>query len=141
MEQVEFLNIWRQSVGSIEQRQVPLARMSETAWLNAEPELAAGIEKRRRETAGRQAVFVQDTARQAELDLARLGWAEWLYVRGMAVSAQHINTLCVWADECSQVCHPKAQAHIGTMVEQGAGVLSRLPMAAFIQNIRRHGLG
>jgi len=141
MEQAEFMQIWRQSVGPVEQRQLPLVRIHEDNWQNTELELTAGIEKRRGETAGRQAALFEDTARQAELDLARMGWGEWVYVRGIAVSAQHINALYVWADECSQSCHPKAQQHIAGMVEQGAAVLSRLPMAAFIQNIRRYGLG
>jgi hypothetical protein len=141
MERAEFLQIWRQTVGSPQQRQLPIVSLYEDSYQTTEPELTAGIEKRRRETTGRQAALIGDTAQQAKLDLARLGYAERLYIQGIAVSAQHINALYVWADECSVSCHPKAQPHIATMVEQAATVLTRLPMAAFIQNIRGYGLG
>jgi len=138
MAQVEFVARWNRTTGH---GQMPLAQVHDDNWLKPEPELATHIEKQRVRTAGRQAIFLEDTRRQAELDLARLGCAEWLLTRGVEVSAHHVNSLYVWADECSEFCHPKAIPHIHAMVEPGANVLSRLPMASFIQNIRRYGLG
>jgi hypothetical protein len=140
MEQVDFLAIWRQTQ-AYGQVKTPLVRVNEAGGQKQDANLAFQIGLRKGQTAWRQAGLLENTARQAELDLARFEWGEWLLVRGIEASAQHIHALHVWADECSTFCHPKAVPYIGTMVEQGATVLSRLPMAAFIQNIRRHGLG
>src|SRR5689334_8385490 len=106
MEDGEFQAIWKRATTTFDGHQFPLAQADHTGWTAPEPDLAAHIEKRRWNTAARQAAFIEDTRRQAELDLARLGWAEWLLVQGTQISAQHIHGLYVWADECAECCHP-----------------------------------
>src|SRR5438093_1605479 len=111
MEQSEFQAIWRQSVGQTQSGQLPSVSLHQGSGQQSETELA-GIAKQRYYTAGKQAHLIVNTARQAELDLVRLEWSERLYVRGIELTAQHINSLYVWADGCAQTSHPKAQAHI-----------------------------
>jgi hypothetical protein len=141
MEQTDFLAMWNRPLGANARVQLPPVPVSERSWQGIEPQQSFFGEWHRKWTAKRQAELIGNTVRQVELDLARAGLAEWLYVRVIEVSAHNINALYYWADECSGTCHPDAQQHIEMMVQQGAVVLSRLPMAAFIQNIRRYGLG